>query len=207
MKFTTLQRQQLKELITYCITYRLPEKESHAYIRSRLGGGTGIGASHYYRLKKQIESDSEVQNWLSHFSRVGFVLAHKQRMDEILLLQKTAFQMLNQEQSKPEGQRDQKLILSIMAEASKLNERLVSLASGSPILAQLSAMLQGGRQLKQPQQIEQEEEQRLALLSPRIHSQILSIEDPDRRREVEQALIAANAEGPDDTDGNEEDQV
>ena len=128
-------------------------------------------------------------------------------MDEILLLQKTAFQMLNQEQSKPEGQRDQKLILSIMAEASKLNERLVSLASGSPILAQLSAMLQGGRQLKQPQQIEQEEEQRLALLSPRIHSQILSIEDPDRRREVEQALIAANAEGPDDTDGNEEDQV
>lgn len=195
-RFTTLQRQQLKELITDCITYRLSEKESLAYIRSRLGGGIGIGASHYYRLKKQIESDSEVQNWLSHFSRVGFVLAHKQRMDEMLLLQKTAFQMLAQEQAKPDDQRDQKLILSIMAEASKLNERLVSLASGSPILAQLSAMLQGGKQPRQPQ-IEQEEQERLALLSPRIHGQILSIADPERRREIEEALIAAEREEPD----------
>ncbi len=56
-----------------------------------------------------------------------------------------------------------------------------------------------GKQQHHPLQIRPGEQERLALLSPYVRSQIMSITDPVRRMEVEQALIAAEQEQPENT--------
>ncbi len=214
MKFTTLQRQQLKELVLDCCTYRLSEKEALSYIRSRLGGGVGIGPTHYYRLKKQVESDSEVQNWLSHFSRVGFVLAHKQRMDEMDLCMRILLQMLFEKRAKmvkkqkkaelqgqdvdEEGEGDDvATILAIMNQIARFNKRLSNLSAGSPIISQLSAMLEQGGQ--NPPNIQGKEEYHQSNnnndgSSSWLEQMTSTISDPQRRLEAQKVLTLAREE-------------
>ncbi len=122
--------------------------------------GKSISQGQYYKLKRQIESDDEVQQWLSNFSRVGFVLAHKKRIDEMELLQKIAFEMLSDEQSKPDSERDKSLELQIMDAAARFNKRLTALAAGSPVLAQMRAAIENpdrNRSLTAAQLAEQEQ--------------------------------------------------
>ncbi len=195
-KFTRVERERLKALVQDTVVYRLTERESLDYIKSRLG--KQIGPVYYYRLKKRLESDSNAQDWINRFARTGFISEHMRRYHEMNLLQDVAFHMLIEEQAKPDGIRDPDLILAIMDQITKNGKTLTSLQNGTPVLAQVKTLLEGKQQ--QPQlEIRVEEQERLSLLSPYVRSQIMSIVDPQRRMEVEQALIAAaKAEEDDD---------
>lgn len=73
----------LHNLVTDCITYRLSEKESLEYITTRY---KKISRRHYFRIKKQILSDQELDDFFNHHARIGFVLDHKKRRDEMELV-------------------------------------------------------------------------------------------------------------------------
>lgn len=70
----------LHNLITDCMTYRLTEEESLEYIAIRY---KKISKRHYYRIKKQLNSDEELQRFFDHHTRIGFIIDHKKRRDEI----------------------------------------------------------------------------------------------------------------------------
>ncbi len=150
-KFTKIERERLRALIQDCITYRLSEKESLAYVASRLGNKS-ISQAHYYVLKKRLESDSAAEKWINRFAKSGFISEHMRRHNEMNLLQDVAFAMLVEQRAKPPDEQDSSLILAIMSQITKIGERLTSLQGGAPVLSQLSAMLQGRSQQQHIQQ-------------------------------------------------------
>lgn len=153
-KFTKIERERLKALVQDCITYRLTEKESLVYIAARFG--KPISQAHYYVLKKRLESDSNAQDWINRFARTGFISEHMKRYNEMDLLLQVAFRMLIEEDSKKSDERDPNVIFGLMSQITQISKRLTNLQSGTPILSQLSAMLQGRNQHHQQQQIQQQ---------------------------------------------------
>lgn len=139
MKFTEAEKRLLKSLVQDCSLYGLSEKEALAYIASRFG--KAIGPAYYYILKKKLESDTTTQAWLNEFSRIGFVSEHRKRLEELQLVQKILFEMLYKERQKGDNA-DQSAILSIIDEISRISKRLTGLQSGTPIISQISVMLE-----------------------------------------------------------------
>lgn len=82
-----------------------------------------------------------MQKWLSNFSRVGFELARKKRLDEMELVQRIAFEMLIEQRNKPEDNRDDQVVLSIMDQIGHINKRLTALQNGSPVIAVESSII------------------------------------------------------------------
>ena len=68
-------------IIQDCITYRLREKEALEYIEQRYG--QSISRGHYFRLKKHIESDEELNYYFDYHARIGFVKDQRDRANEI----------------------------------------------------------------------------------------------------------------------------
>ena len=214
-KLTKSQRERLKTLVVDCSTYRLSESESLEYIKQKLG--RPISASHFYQIKRSLESDTEMQRWINDYARVGFLLEHRRRIEEMDSLQKFAYEMLLAERAKPVDQRDQSLILKIMAQMVSISRRLVSLQNGTPILTQVHALLQSRQQIQQqrPTMIassnivntadgegailrEEDQQQKIERLTAHIP-------DLQRRLEVQLALLKAEQEEdekPDDNDDN-----
>ncbi len=70
----------LHNLVSDCITYRLNEKESIRYIEKRY---KKISRRHFYRIKNKINSDDSLNDYFDNHARIGFVIDHKRRVDEI----------------------------------------------------------------------------------------------------------------------------
>jgi len=68
-------------IIQDCVTYRLREKEALEYIGQRYG--QSISRGHYYRLKRHLESDEELNYYFDEHARIGFVKDHYDRANEI----------------------------------------------------------------------------------------------------------------------------
>ncbi len=72
---TDKENQILKPLVADCVNYRFNEKEALAYIRATLG--REISSDVYYNRKKTVDSGEYAKEWLSYYSRVGFLVKHK----------------------------------------------------------------------------------------------------------------------------------
>ncbi len=222
-KLTKSQRERLETLVVDCSTYRLSESESLEYIKQKLG--RPISASHFYQIKHSLESDTEMQRWINDYARVGFLIEHRRRIDEMDSLQKFAYEMLLAERAKPVDQRDQSLILKIMAQMVSINKRLVSLQNGTPILTQVHDLLQSRQQIQQQRPtiiassianngdgegaILREEDQQ-----QKIERLTAPIPDLQRRLEVQLALLKAEqeedekpADNDDNNNDNDDDQM
>ncbi len=201
-KFTQVEKRYLQSLVRKCSLYRLTEREALDYIKSKLG--RSIGPSHYYTLKRKLESDSNAQDWLTNFAKTQFVSEHMKRYGEMDLLLQVGLHMLIEQRAKPPDEQDSSLILAIMHQITKIGERLTSLQGGAPVLSQLSAMLQGRNQQQIQQQLlppssritttatngsngsTTDEEQQDVLEIERLTAHIPNLE---RRMEVQRALL------------------
>lgn len=134
LKFTLGQRQRLKSLVADCNIYALTEKQSLQYIHRRFG--QEISSSYFYSIKKSLQSDTEVQAWLNDFCKVGFVLQHRKRLEELQLVQRILFDMLFAEREKEnsgDGNDASTTILSIMDRITQVSKRLQALQNATPI--------------------------------------------------------------------------
>jgi hypothetical protein len=134
--FTNKENEILTALVADCINYGFSEKESLSYIKARLGGKE-ISAETYYRRKKQIDSGNYANEWLSYFSRIRFVVKHKQIIDVIEMVQKDTIRDYLIEQNKPykNAEEIRRLRFDIRENAKLLQE----LSLGTPIIAQIKA--------------------------------------------------------------------
>lgn len=126
----------LNSLVSDCIIYRLVEREALLYIRTRFGE---ISASTYYRRRARIESDKGADNWLNHFTRIGFVQHHRELMDNIkTILADSNRRLLAEMQRRPP---DNELIIKMKADIRESANLLSELGLGTPIVAQIRAKL------------------------------------------------------------------
>jgi len=79
------ERVAMPQLCWDCMQLGFDEKESLIFINSRLGRdttgtvkgkGRGITAGTYYYYKRQVTSGEYTNDWLSDFTRVGYVVSH-----------------------------------------------------------------------------------------------------------------------------------
>jgi hypothetical protein len=128
----TKQNTDLKKTVNDCIVFRLSTKESLEYIEQK-NNGTRISERHFFRIKKHLESDEQLQYWLNHHTRIGFVLEHKKRIDEIeLLISKLMNMFQNEIQNK-----NHRFILRLSERIESLNKRLTELYLGNPVISEI----------------------------------------------------------------------
>lgn len=130
----------LNGLVSDCINYGLREKEALAYIKSRFG--KEISARVYYRRKKNIDSGNYANEWVNYFSKVGFLIAHKNIISTIETLQQNTMQEYLIEQSKPYEIRNKNEVSKLRYEIRDNAKLLQELYLGTPIVAQIRAKIQ-----------------------------------------------------------------
>ena len=126
------ERQHLMQLVLDCDTYRLSEKEALEYIKTRFE--KPISARQYYRIKQKIHSEGTIRSWLDKFTKVGFVIGQKRRVDEMELLQKTCMNLLKAEMDKKAPEQDINRILKLIGEIRRNSHRLEEVEMANPII-------------------------------------------------------------------------
>jgi hypothetical protein len=148
--FKTKENEILKALVADCINYGFSEKEALSYIKARLGGKE-ISADAYYRRKKNIDSGNYAKEWLNYFSRVGFVVKHRQIIEVIEKMQQDILKDYLIEQSKPYEIRNKNEIKQLRYEIRENAKLLQELSLGTPIIAQIKAKIENVEMLQSGQ--------------------------------------------------------
>jgi len=133
------EREHLAQLVLDCDTYRLSEKESLEYISVRFG--KSISVRQYYRIKRKVLSDESIQKWFEFFTRTGFVIELRKRMEEIELVQKTCMRLLKSESDKPESQQNRNWLLKLIHEIRENNHLLSEKDIDNPIIEQIKKQI------------------------------------------------------------------
>ena len=126
-------------LVSDCVNYGLSEKESLTYSKSRLG--KDISPDAYYRRKKNIDSGNYANEWLNYFSRIGFVVKHKQIIEVVEKMQQDSLKDYLVENSKPFESRNKNEISKLRYEIRESAKLLQDLYLGTPIIAQLKTKI------------------------------------------------------------------
>jgi hypothetical protein len=130
----------LTALVSDCVNYGFTEREALSYIKVRLGGKE-ISAETYYRRKKQVDSGEYAQTWLNYFTKVGFVVKHKEIIDVVEMVQKDTIRDYLIEQSKPSELKNKNEIANYRYEIRENAKLLQELSLGTPIIAQIKAKI------------------------------------------------------------------
>jgi len=133
------EREHLAQLVLDCDTYRLSEKESLEYISIRFG--KSISVRQYYRIKRKVLSDESIQKWFEFFTRTGFVIELRKRMEEIELVQKICMRLLKSELDKPESQQNRNWLLKLIHEIRENNHLLSEKDIDNPIIEQIKKQI------------------------------------------------------------------
>ena len=137
--FTNKENKILNSLVADCINYSLSEKEALSYIKTRLD--REISPDAYYRRKKNIDSGNYANEWMSYFSRVGFVVKHKQIIEVVEGLQQDTLKDYLIEKSKPLEIKNKNEISKLRYEIRESAKLLQELYLGTPIIAQIKAKI------------------------------------------------------------------
>ena len=129
----------LKTLVSDCVNYGLTEKQALMYIKARLG--KEISKKTYYQRKKEVDTGESANEWLSFFTKVGFVIKHKQIIEVIETVQKDTLQDYLIEQSRNHDDKDKHEIRQLRYEIRENAKLLQELSLGTPIIAQIKAKL------------------------------------------------------------------
>jgi len=122
-----------------CCTFHLSTKEALEYIETRF---KKISERSYKRRKSFIESDHSTQVWLNYYTRIGFILQHKEQIEIIQYIQKDSIQRLEIEKQK--DPRDESRILALKKDIKENTMLLSELSLGTPIVSAIRAKLQLG---------------------------------------------------------------
>ena len=146
--FTDKENKILLPLVADCVNYRLSEKEALSYIKARLG--REISPDVYYKRKKIVDSGEYAKEWLSYYRRVGFLVKHKQVIEVIERVKQDTIRDYLIEMGKPHEKRNPELIMKYRYEIRENTKLEQELSLGTPIIAQIKAMVDHHAEVLQP---------------------------------------------------------
>ena len=132
--FTKEQKHLIKQCMIDANIMGLGKHETIAYVKGRLGLESFSEGS-YKKFKAQVLSDESNVQWISYYAIQGFVEFYRKRIEEMEMIQKETLKQWLIETSKPDSQKDKRLILSLVAELRSNNQHLTSLGMVTPIIA------------------------------------------------------------------------
>ncbi len=133
----------LNELVRDCITYRLSENEALQYIEFRF---KKISEASYKSRKSHLLSDKSAQIWLNYFTRIGFVMHHKEQIETIQKIQDDSLKQLSIETGKET--RDEVKIRCLKHDIRQDARLLSELGLGTPIIAAIKKRLDDARKAR-----------------------------------------------------------
>jgi len=89
----------LKKLVIDTIIWNLDTKSALNHIEKI--GKKKISERYYFKLKKQVLSDEEIENWINDYAAYGFILIHKMDIEETLRIKNSLLEIYYHETSKP----------------------------------------------------------------------------------------------------------
>ena len=128
----------INELVKDCITFNLDSKEGLEYIKIRYGKPISIAS--YKRRKALFKSDLSTNIWLNNFTRIGYVINHRQHMERINKICDDSMHQLQKEISKPN--RDERKILALKDSIMESTKLLVELDMGTPIISAIKTKIE-----------------------------------------------------------------
>jgi hypothetical protein len=128
----------LDKLVSDCIKYGLNVDESMEYIRRQYGE---IKKRAFFRRKRKLQSDESAMQWLSNFTRIGFVELHRKITEDLSMILEDSLRRLYDEKQKPAKERDDHLILKLKKDIKESSLMLSEFSAGSPVIAGLKAKL------------------------------------------------------------------
>jgi ribosomal protein L15 len=139
MQITKTESKFLNELVKDCITYGLEEKEAMQYFEVRF---KTVSLSSYKHRKARVLSEGATQVWLNHFTRIGFVTAHKQHIEAVEKLQQDSLRQFYIETTKEQQERDEDKIVKLKQDIRDNVKLLSELNLGTPIISAIKAKLE-----------------------------------------------------------------
>lgn len=88
----------LKKLVIDTIIWKFDTKTSLSYMK--LIGGIDCSESYYFKIKRRVLSDEEINYWLNEHMKVGFARAHKMEIEELERIKAPMLEVYYQETSK-----------------------------------------------------------------------------------------------------------
>ena len=79
--------------------------------------------------------------WISYYARQGFVEFYRKRIQEMEMIQKETLKQWHIEMNKPDLQKDNNLIVKLVAELRANNQQLTSLGMVTPIIATIKNLI------------------------------------------------------------------
>ena len=148
-RYTKEQKHLIKQCIIDADIMGLGRVESITYVKSRLGlddEKTSFSEGSYKKYRTEALSDETNVEWITYYARQGFVEFYRKRIQEMEMIQKETFNQWFNETSKPDSQKDQRLILDLVAELRANNQHLASLGMVTPIIATIKNIIDDNKE-------------------------------------------------------------
>jgi hypothetical protein len=148
--FTKEQKHLIKQCMIDAEIMGLGKHETIAYVKSRLGldNNPTFSEGSYKKYRAEALNDESNVQWISYYARKGFVEFYRKRIAEMEMIQKETFKQWFIETSKPDSQKDKRLILSLVAELRANNQQLSSLGMVTPIIATIKNVIDNNNKEK-----------------------------------------------------------
>lgn len=152
--FRKKDKEALIVLTSDVINYGLSDNEGLEYIAERFG--RPISRSGLYNLKKIVNSGKHANAWLNHYTKVGFLIKHKQIIDNVEKIQQDSLKDYIRLMNIPEEERDEdsrvwNKIRGLRYDIRENAKLLQELSLGTPIIAQIKAKIEHAEMLQSSQ--------------------------------------------------------
>mgnify|MGYP003580963721 CR=1 FL=1 len=138
--FKKVEYQLLDSLVLDTISYGFKEPQAMEYINKSFT--REISKDAYYERKKKLSSNQEVKQWLDNFTRIGFVIRHRNIIAQTETIISDLWTDYLTEQSKPYDDRDHARIDRYRHTINDFNKMLQELSLGSPIVSQIKQQIE-----------------------------------------------------------------
>jgi len=127
----------ISKYVQDCITFNLKPAEALEYIK--IETGISIPSNTYFLYRSRLKGEKHTNNWLTYYTRIGFVQEHRQLLDNIKRVQEDRLRQFWLEAQRET--RNERLI-SLLNHDIIDNSRLIAdLMDGTPIIASIKARL------------------------------------------------------------------
>jgi hypothetical protein len=148
--FTKEQKHLIKQCMIDADIMGLGKHDTIAYVKSRLGldNNPTFSEGSYKKYRAEALNDESNVQWITYYARQGFVEFYRKRIEEMEMIQKETFKQWFIETSKPDSQKDKRLILSLVAELRANNQHLTSLGIVTPIIGTIKNLIDNNNKEK-----------------------------------------------------------
>ena len=139
--YTKEQKHLIKQCMLDADIIGLSKQETIEYVKSRLNLDNFSEGS-YKKFRSEILNDDQLNvQWISYYARKGFVEFYRNRIAEMEMIQKETLKQWHNELNKPDSQKDNNLIVKLVAELRANNQQLASLGMVTPIIAAIKNII------------------------------------------------------------------